>query len=360
MKRIGIKDIARLAHVSRGTVDRALHGRPEIREEVRKRILKVIRESGYKPNLAARALVVGKASITIGVCIPHEIRFFFDQVRDGIMDEGRRYESVGVSLDYRPIQRLGMDERKHIREMLKSNINALILAPGDPRGVAPLIDDAEKKGIHVVCVATDAPETLRSSAVCGHPELNGRCAGELMGKFLSPASRVAIVTGDLRIANHQREVSGFCEAFAQFSERGKVIEVLEDHEDETEAFKKSCALLKSSPRIKSIYVSTANCLPVCAALRTLGLTAKVKLITTDLFPELAPWFEQGTILASIYQRPYVQGQTAVRLVVDHIITGVPFPRAHYLPPLTVLRSNLHTFREVSSQAVGNKSVRNYL
>jgi len=47
----------------------------------------IARQLGYKPNLAARALLKGPDSISIGVCIPREIRYYFDQLRDGILDE---------------------------------------------------------------------------------------------------------------------------------------------------------------------------------------------------------------------------------------------------------------------------------
>ena len=346
-KRLGIKEIARIANVSRGTVDRALHGREGISEKARQRILSIAQERGYKPNLAARTLVVGKAALSIGVCIPREIHFFFDQVRDGIMEEARHYESVGITLDYRPIQRFGMGEREKIREILTGGIKALIMAPGDPRLLATLIDDVEKQRIHVVCVATDAPGTPRSTGICSDPELNGRCAGELMGKFLPREARVAVMTGILRVSNHQREVQGFAEAFAHFSLGGQIVDILEDHEHEEEAFKKCRALLRNAKRLDGIYVSTANCLPVCAALQAAGVTEKVKLITTDLFPQMVPWFERGTILASIHQRPYLQGQTAVRLIVDNLVNGLPFPPTRYLSPIPVLRSNLDSYREIT-------------
>ena len=42
-----IQDVARLAGVSRGTVDRVLNGRAHVREEVRLRVLDAIRQSGY-------------------------------------------------------------------------------------------------------------------------------------------------------------------------------------------------------------------------------------------------------------------------------------------------------------------------
>ena len=83
-------------------------------------------------------------------------------------------------------------------------------------------------------------------------------------------------------------------------------------------------------KLSGLYVSTVNCLPVCRALNSLGLAGKVKLIATDLFREMAPYFEKGTIAASIYQRPYAQGQVAVRLVMDQLVTRRPIP-AHVLP-----------------------------
>ena len=72
--KIGVRQIAKLADVSPGTVDRALNGRKGITESTRKRILAIAESAGYKPDLAARALSTGRVPITIGVCIPHEIQ----------------------------------------------------------------------------------------------------------------------------------------------------------------------------------------------------------------------------------------------------------------------------------------------
>jgi len=58
-----------------------------------------------------------------------------------------------------------------------------------------------------------------------------------------------------------------------------------------------------------------------------------------------PFFEKQTIHASIYQRPYVQGQTAVRLIIEHALHGRPIPAAYHLNPAIVMRSNLYLFRE---------------
>ena len=54
--RATIKMIAERAGVSIGTVDRVLHDRPYVKEEVRRRVLEVMEELDYQPNRVASAL----------------------------------------------------------------------------------------------------------------------------------------------------------------------------------------------------------------------------------------------------------------------------------------------------------------
>ena len=53
---VTIKEIAEYANVSRGTVDRALHGRGGVKPEVERRIRAIAENMGYKPNSVAKAL----------------------------------------------------------------------------------------------------------------------------------------------------------------------------------------------------------------------------------------------------------------------------------------------------------------
>ncbi|TDL30849.1 LacI family transcriptional regulator [Jeotgalibacillus sp. S-D1] len=63
-----IFDIAKLAGVSRKTVQRVLNKSPQVRPETRDRILKIIEEHQYHPNVSARRLVKKKTQ-TIGLFI---------------------------------------------------------------------------------------------------------------------------------------------------------------------------------------------------------------------------------------------------------------------------------------------------
>lgn len=338
--------IAELAHVSIGTVDRALHGRDGIRESTRQRILQIARQISYTPNLAARALSVSSANARIGVCIPREIHFFYDQLWSGVLEEARRVAQLGIQFEYRPVRALAEEDTKAFKDLLKIGVNGIIVTAGNPKGLSPLIDDAEEKGVRVVCVSTDAPESRRSSIVCVEPWLNGCLAGELMGKFVPPNSTVAVVAGMLMAMDHRKKTDGFSDAFPRHCPGGEIVSIVEGHEDEDESFQKTFDLLGRVPNLAGLYVNTVNCLPVCRALGARQLAGKVKLITTDLFAEMAPYFQKGTISASIYQQPYRQGQIAVRLMADHLMSKASFPPTVHLSPGVVMSSNLQLFREM--------------
>lgn len=345
MKRAGIYEIAELAKVSIGTVDRALHARPGIRETTRKRILRIAKRLQYTPHLAARALSVGRTGIKIGVCIPEEIRFFYDQLRAGIFNEARRVNGMGVEIVYRPVHSLGEGEQDRLSDLLSTGLSALIVTPGNPKVVTPLIERAEKQNVRVLCLTTDAPQSHRTAFVGVDPELSGRIAAELMAKFVAPGAKVAVVTGMLTTEEHRLKSEGFRAGFLRDCRAGKIIAVLEAHESAEESYQKTCRLILAQPDLQGIYVSTVNCLPVCRALRDNKMAGRIQLITTDLFPAMAAYLKQGTIRASIYQDPYLQGQTAVRLLTDFLLNGRQISGTHFLNPGIVLRANLKLFRE---------------
>ena len=167
-----------------------------------------------------------------------------------------------------------------------------------------------------------------------------------MGKIVPQDSKVAVVAGVLTTEDHKKKTEGFSEGFRRHCAGGKIVSVIEGHEDERESFQKTSELLRQFPRLDGIYVNTVNCLPVCRALGEQGFEGKVKLITTDLFAEMAPFFEKGMITASIYQHPYRQGQIAVRILADHLTSRTHIPPAVHLSPGVVMSSNLHLFREM--------------
>lgn len=66
---MNIKEISKLANTSPSSVSRVINASGYVKEEVRQRILNVLKETGYRPNAFAKALH-SKKSHTIGVILP--------------------------------------------------------------------------------------------------------------------------------------------------------------------------------------------------------------------------------------------------------------------------------------------------
>ena len=62
-----LKEIADLAGVSRGTVDRVLNHRGSVNPQTEKKILEIVQALDYKPNKAGIVLAAQKKNLKLGV-----------------------------------------------------------------------------------------------------------------------------------------------------------------------------------------------------------------------------------------------------------------------------------------------------
>lgn len=74
--RLTIEEIASLAAVSRSTVSRVLNNHPNVRPEVRAKVLRVVQEHNYTPNAAARSLASSRSNV-ISLVVPRSAAILF-------------------------------------------------------------------------------------------------------------------------------------------------------------------------------------------------------------------------------------------------------------------------------------------
>lgn len=66
---MNLKQLSTMLGLSQTTVSRALNGYPEVNADTRERVLRAVKETGYRPNKAAQRLATGKAG-SIGLVMP--------------------------------------------------------------------------------------------------------------------------------------------------------------------------------------------------------------------------------------------------------------------------------------------------
>jgi LacI family transcriptional regulator len=338
-----IRDIAEALGISIGTVDRALHDRRGVNPLTKSRVVQMAKAMGYQPNAAARFLS-SKRRLRISINLPAQIASFWDTVREGIESEARAFAAFGIDVELRTFPRMGFGELAAFDEAVESGVNGIIVATGRPQDLRLPIGKAARARIPVISVVTDAPGTARLGVVSIDSPASGALAGELLSRLLQGKGKIAVITGDLAITDHAEKYNSFRGGVNKFFPSVRVMEPVQNHEDETEAYETCRKLLREHPDVNGMYISTANSSPVLQALQDVGrLNDHMTVITTDLFPALIPHLESGGVVATLYQRPKSQGQLALRMLHEYLVEGRCPAHQLRLAPHVIMKSNLSFF-----------------
>ncbi len=337
-------DIAKALHISTSTVHRALTDGTSVRPVTRARVQQMAKKLGYRPNLAARFLKSNR-HFTISVNTLKGTTSFWDEVRAGIRAEAESLSIRNVSVDFRTYPGLGKGEEEAFEGGLDAGADGIIVFPTRPDRLARFVRRAVRSNVPVICVATDAPKTERLAVVSIDTLVSGSLAADLMGKLLKGHGTVAVTLSDLEITEHAEKRSAFENTLRKFYPSIEIEATIEDHDVDAEAYDKARKLLKASPELAGIYVTTEASIPVLNAARDAGVLGQLTIITTDLFPALVPEIRSGAVQATIYQRPRTQGALAFRVLHEFLTEGkCPTPQITLAPHL-VMQGNLDFFLE---------------
>jgi LacI family transcriptional regulator len=351
-KRPTIVDIAKALGVSTATVHRALHDHPNTTPLTKTRVLQMAKKMGYRPNLAARYLS-SKKTLRIAVNTLKGTTSFWDEVRNGADDERKSLGLENVEIAYHTFPQLGDGEDAAFAAALDQGVDGIIAFPSRPKHVRPLMRRAARATIPVVFVATDAPGTGRLSVVSIDTMASGALAADLMGRVLQGNGTVGVTLSEMGIVEHAEKYRAFVETMHRLYSGIRVAEPVEDHDIESTAHERSIALMRSTPDLRGIYVTTEASMPVIRAARELKILDRLTIVTTDLFPALVREIRSGTVTATIYQRPRTQGRMAFRMLHEFLVEGECPPPQLTLAPHLVMRGNLDFFlQRASSQNWG--------
>ena len=128
--KIRIKDIARLAGVSAGTVDRVLHNRGEVSVRTREKIETVLKELDYRPNLYASALA-SKRHYKVAALLPKAGGYdYWIEVLRGVDLAAKEYANLNIDVEQILFDQYdSRDFEASADRLLAANADAVLLAP---------------------------------------------------------------------------------------------------------------------------------------------------------------------------------------------------------------------------------------
>lgn len=339
--RVTLFDIADALGISTGTVHRALHDHPGVNPMTRMRVLQVSKNMGYRPNVAAR-LLSQKKEFRISVNTLKGTTSFWDEVRGGIKEEA---EALGTDTEFRTFPSLGEGEEEAFEAAIADKSDGIILFPSHPDSMRTWMRRASRSKTPIVCVSTDAPHSNRLAVVSVDTMASGSLAADLMGRFLNRKGKVAVTLSAMEITEHVEKLTAFEKTLRDLHPEVSLLDPIEDHDIESEAYDKCRKLFAAHRDLAGIYVTTEASMPVIQAAKDAHLLDRLTIIATDLFPALIEQIRAGKVSATIHQRPYMQGRLAFRILQEYLVHGRYPASPVTLAPHLVMAGNLDFFLE---------------
>lgn len=179
---ITIEEIAKLAGVSLGTVDRALHDRGRVSVATKNRILEITKEYGYKPNAVARSLKFAKTH-TLGVLLPslQEESGLWNSAKIGIEKAGRELENLSIEIIYEEFESCDLSSfQVAFSKLLSKNIKGLITIPGNNEDFSQYFKELS---IPYIFIGSVLPSTNPLTCICQNHFQSGLVAGRVLSLF---------------------------------------------------------------------------------------------------------------------------------------------------------------------------------
>lgn len=318
---VTIKEIAEKSGVSRGTVDRVLNHRGNVREDTKELILKVADELGYKPNKAGKALAARKKNYNIGIILCSEGNDFFDEMYRGINQAMEDVADYGISVVMKSSKGYQVKRQLELMEELSRDCHLIILnAITDPR-IEAKIDELLEEGIPVITINNDLENSSRICYVGSDGFKSGETAAGMMSFLTGGTGNVLIASGSRQVLGHNQRIWGFCSCVGKRHRGLKLVASIETEDDNEIACERTAATLKERADITAVYVASGAAPGVCKAIKE-AKRDDIVVIACDYPESMHPLIESGQVKATICQQPYTQGRMAVEIAVDYLVGGI--------------------------------------
>lgn len=347
--KITIKDIARRAGVSVGTVDRVLHNRPNVSESAAAKVKEVLDELNYQPNAYASALAANKHCTFYLMMPKHESEAYWHEVEEGAI------RCVDVQRDFKITLQMiyynRFDEttfHNAWQKCLAQKPDGVIIVPATLDATREFTDILHEQSIPFVLLDSYMPD-LRPLAFYGQDSFaSGYFAARMISLIATGEQEIMLMrqTSNGRVASKQqdnREV-GFRHYMREHFPHVKITEIdlpltvsRNSYDNLLEDFFREhpkihhCVTFNSKAHIVGEFLQRTN-------------RRDVQILGYDMVEKNATCLRMGTISFLIAQHGYMQGYNCVDALFRAIILKTPVKQVNYMPIELLTKENVDFYQ----------------
>lgn len=343
-----IKDIAHLAGVSIGTVDRVLHNRGEVSEKTKKKVQYILKETRYSPNVMARALKSWR-SYNIVTFLPEATRInsYWLKHPAGIEKAISEFEPFSITITEVNFDMQNEDDFQAKTEILLGhNPDGVLLAPIFKNESIELCKKLKQRKIPFIFIDGYIDNTGFLSYIGEDVYKSGKVAGQLLDMVTDPGKDMLVVNiarNLLNVHHLKNRTQGFLNYFEQSGRNtGRKITVSIKEPATEEVRVEMDKVLEKYPHIGAIFVSGSKSYFISRYLKHRGLTS-INVIGYDLLDENVSFLKDGITRFLIGQRPEEQTYLGIKKLIDHLAFSKGCEKFVYLPVDIVTSENVDFF-----------------
>ncbi|MGD0364320.1 MAG: LacI family DNA-binding transcriptional regulator [Bryobacteraceae bacterium] len=339
-----LRQVAKRARVSVGTVSHVINGKVPVSPERRQRVQDAILALDYQPDHVARSLKTGRTR-TVGIVVPDITNPFFPQIIRGAEGVFTRQHYSAITFDTDD----NLERERQVLSFLRSRrVDGVLLVIAPNRGDSAHIRGVLEAGVPVVCLdrmpqGVDAVDSVTVDSVAA--------AKECVRHLIAMGHReIAMFTGTLTLSNARDRVKGY-KAALRDAGLPLLRELIKEGDFRQETGYRLCLeTFASKNRPSALFVSNAlMALGALEAFAKLGLRCpdEVALACFDGFP-IPEVFRPG--ITAVVQPAYEIGRLGAEQLLQRISDGTHAPPVHLqlATELRVRESSLRPFTNSSA------------
>lgn len=321
-RNLTIKDIARLTKLSNGTVDRVLHNRGGVSQRSYNKVMKVIQDQGYEPNIHASMLAYHKEH-TIAVVIPEHSKGDFWALYQPGLDKAAEYaRTFNVKVEKVCYNQYDIEDfRRAYNEIIEMEPSGVIVAPMFKNETHNFTDRLMDKGIPYVF--TDSKlEQDGYLAYFGMPMYQ---SGYLCGYLLTDRQKV----DDIAIIRIERDAqglsdptvnrrAGFLDYIMEHFPACRISNVFINPTDQVKIDETLSAFFAENPQVRNIVMFNSRIHLIAGFLQAHGMKG-YNVVGFDNLEQNIYALKKGFVHTLITQHPETQAYNAVKAIVDFLV-----------------------------------------
>ncbi len=338
-KKYTIKDIAKEAGVSIGTVDRVLHNRGKVSEIALKKVQAVIERIDYKPNLIARRLKTG-TSVNLHVLIPDpEKDDYWKQCALGLNKASSELNAYGAHITLQPYD-TGTNSAflDSAVKILNKKPDGILIAPLYSAEAMEFFNQCKEENIPYLTINTFIEESHPVSFIGQDLHQSGTLAARLIHLAKPEAGLAAVIHlhEDYQNSRHLTEKEkGFRDYFSARNVPVQTIKV-----GQHASMEKIIHLFNGSIP-DGLFVTTSKTYLLQPLLEILPPGTCV--VGYDLIEKNTQLLKEDLIHFLIHQNPQQQGYIGLNYLFNYLVLKAEIPAKKLLPLEVVLRENLDSY-----------------